>query len=102
MWQQRIEGVTAREIMETLNARGITWKDGQPWTIPRVAAATSSLTYAGYRHIFGNDYKRGTWEPIIDIETLHERLGDSIPWWVGYPEENERGRPQGRSRDLRR
>lgn len=58
-----------RTIAEILNADGIGWKDGTPWTVSRVYAVLRSPTYIGYRYDAWNDiWTRGAWENIIAVE----------------------------------
>lgn len=83
-----------KEILASLNRNGILWKDGTPWTESRVYRVVTSEVYLGYRRdYFSNEWKRGEWEPIISPDLFHAVRGDSVPWWVGYPDENERERP---------
>jgi DNA invertase Pin-like site-specific DNA recombinase len=96
------DGKTEREIMETLNGRGIIGEDGRPWTRATVHQVLTNPKYIGAniynRRSFKLKHKRvknpmqmwiwrdGAFEPIVTasvfaqartiIESRHDRLSD--------------------------
>lgn len=68
-----------RRIAEILNADGIGWKDGTPWTPSRIYGILHTPVYIGYRYDpWEKVWTKGAWEAIVTIEE-YAKVNDKAP-----------------------
>ncbi|MFD4740552.1 recombinase family protein [Streptomyces virginiae] len=70
IWEAAAAGQSLRSTAARLNAAGRFTQKGKPWEVWHLRTVLRNPAYAGRRVFQGQDYKAGTWPPLVEPEVF--------------------------------